>query len=59
MKPSLSRLAVKIVLFFIFLFLFPDIGQQLNPLALVLDRCGGVYAAMIKRQSQLLFERET
>ena len=54
MKPSLSRLAVKIVLFFIFLFLFSDIGQQLNPLALVLDRCGGVYAAMIKRQSQLL-----
>ena len=54
MKPSLSRLAVKIVLFFIFLFLFSDIGQQPNPLALVLDRCGGVYAAMIKRQSQLL-----
>jgi hypothetical protein len=38
-----------------FLFLFTDIGQQLTSLALVLDYCGGVYAAMIKRQSQLLF----
>ena len=55
MKPSLSRLAVKIVFVLFFLFLFTDIGQQLASLALVLDHCGGVYAAMIKRQSQLLF----
>ena len=40
---------------FIFLFVFIDIGQQLTSLALVLDHCGGVYAAIIKRQSQLLF----
>jgi len=40
---------------FYFLFVFTDIGQQLTSLALVLDHCGGVYAAMIKRQSQLLF----
>jgi len=55
MKPSLSRLAVKIVFVLFFLFLFTDIGEQLTSLALVLDHCGGVYAAMIKRQSQLLF----
>ena len=39
---------------FIFLFVFTDIRQQLTSLALVLDHCSGVYAAMIKRQSQLL-----
>jgi hypothetical protein len=54
MKPSLSRPAVKIV-FVLFFVRFIDIGQQLTSLALVVDHCGGVYVAIIKRQSQLLF----
>jgi hypothetical protein len=59
MKPSLSRLAVKIV-FVLFFVLFYRHGTTTHlSLALVLDHCGCIYAAMANAKVSYSLERAT